>query len=209
MLRFEDWELAVVIILTRFMEAIAIIISIYLAFNGYKLRYVLATAGVFLLSVLINLTGLIFRPYFIYFSLASIFLSALILTALILYVKKNPEKTKSFSLPENARCPVCNVLILKEDELCTAKIGNYTYYFDTCHHLVQLLKEPDYFVERGNIFKGELKEVFVKTKDTKKWKKFSEVKLVGEDGRLVAYENPPKGAKVINPEEILRESPLS
>jgi len=209
MLRFEDWELAAVIILTRFMEAIAIVVSIYLAFNGYKLRYVLATAGVFLISITLNLTGLIFRPHFIYFSLASILLSATILIALILYVVKNPEKTRSFSLPENARCPVCNVLILKEDELCTAKIGNYTYYFDNCHHLVQLLKEPEFFIERGSIFKGEIKEIFVKTKDTKRWKKFNEVKLVEENGRLVAYENPPKEKKVLSPEEILKESPLS
>jgi len=208
MLRFEDWELAVVIILTRFMEAIAIIVSIYLAFNGYKLRYVLATAGVFLMSVALNLTGLIFRPYFIYFAVTSIILSALILIGLITYVRKNPERARSFSLPENVRCPVCNVLILREDELCTAKIGNYTYYFDTCHHLVQLLKEPDYFVERGSIFKGELKEIFVRTKDTGKWKKFTEVKLVEEDGRLVAYENPPPNAKVIEPQDILKESPL-
>ena len=203
MLGFENYELAVVIVLTRLLEAVAIVISIFLAFKGYKLRYVVATASIVFLSILTNLVGLVFREYFPYIASVNFIITALLLGGLVFYVVKNPEKTKNFTPPKGARCPVCNVLIIREDELCTAKIGNYTYFFDTCDHLIQLLKEPDFFVKRGNIFKGNLEEVYVKTKDTGRWKKLENAKIVEEKGKLTPYENPPPNSKVINLKEIL------
>ena len=203
MIRFEDYEVAVVIIMTRFLEAVAIVLAIYLALKKYKLRYVIAPAGIVFLSVITNLLGLIYRDYFPVIASVNFLTTAILLFLLVYYVVKNPEKTRDFTPSKDTRCPVCNVLILREDELCTAKIGDYTYFFDNCHHLVQLLQEPQYFLERGSVFKGDIKEIFVKTKDTKRWKKFNDVKLVEENGRVVPYENPPKGAKVLDPEELL------
>ncbi|GAB6066501.1 hypothetical protein JCM9492_15960 [Aquifex pyrophilus] len=204
MIRFENYEVAVVIVMTRFLEAIAIVLAIYLALKKYKLRYVIAPAGIVFLSVLTNLIGLIYREYFPVIASVNFLITALLLSLLVFYVVKNPEKTRDFTPPKETRCPVCNVLILREDELCTAKIGDYTYFFDTCHHLVQLLREPEYFLEKGSVFKGDIKEIFVKTKDTKRWKKLDNVKLVEENGKVVPYENPPQNAKVLDPKELLR-----
>ncbi|WP_461830246.1 hypothetical protein [Aquifex sp.] len=203
MLRFESYELAIVFIATRFLELVGIILSIILIFKGYKLRYVLATAGIVILSILITVLALAFREYFLQIAIADFVITAILLTALFVYVFKNPEKTRDFSPNYKVRCPFCGVLILKEDELCTLKIGDYNYYFESCDHLVKLLKDIDYFLEKGSIYSGELKEAFVKTCDTGRWKKLENAKIVQEGREYKAYENPPEGSKIVNLKEIL------
>ena len=203
MLRFENYELAVVFIATRFLELVGIILSIILIFKGYKLRYVLATAGIVILSILITVLALAFREYFLPIALADFAITAVLLIGLFTYVIKNPEKTRDFSPNYKVRCPFCGVLILKEDELCTLKIGDYSYYFESCDHLVKLLKDIEYFLEKGSVYSGELKEAYVKTCDTGKWKKLENVKIVQEGREYKAYENPPQGSKIVNLKEIL------
>ncbi|NPA32597.1 MAG: hypothetical protein GXO04_03120 [Aquificae bacterium] len=206
MLRFEDYELALVIVLTRFLEALAIVLSIFLAMKGYKLRYVVLTVLLVALSVGVSVGALAFREHFALIVSANLLLTFTLLSLLILYVVKNPERTKSFSPPPGARCPVCNVLILRDDDICTAKIGDYTYFFDSCDHLVQLLKDPKFFLERKSVYPGKLKEVYVKTKDTKRWKDIKNVKLVERDGKLFAYEKAHSSAESVSTEELLKRA---
>ena len=203
MLRFESYELAFVFIATRFLELIGIILSIVLIFRGYKLRYVIVTAGILILSILITVLALAFREYFFEIALANLGITALLLMGLFFYVFKNPEKTRDFSPNYRVRCPFCGVIISRDDELCTLKIGDYSYYFESCDHLVKLLKEPEYFLERGVIYGGEVKEAFVKTCDTGKWKNLEKVKVVRKGNEYKAYEHPPEGAKLVNLKEIL------
>ena len=203
MLRFENYELAVVFIATRFLELLGIILSIILVFKGYKIRYVLATAGIIGLSILITALGLAFKGYFLPIALANFGITAILLVALFTYVFKNPEKTRDFSPSYRVRCPFCGVLILKEDQLCALKIGDYTYYFDSCDHLIKLLENIEYFLEKSSVYPGELKEVFVKTCDTGRWKKLENVKIVQEGEEYKAYENPPQGSKIVNLKEVL------
>ncbi|NPB07637.1 MAG: hypothetical protein GXN96_01760 [Aquificae bacterium] len=203
MLRFENTELFVVIVFSRFLELAGIVISIFLILKGYRLRYVIATAGIVALSLSVSLTGLLFKEYFYYIAGANAVLTASLLAGLLLYVVRNPEKTRDFTPPKNARCPVCDVLILKEEGLCSVKIDDYTYYLDSCDHLVKFLKNVDFLMEKGVIYGGELKEVYIKAEDTGRWKKPESVKVVEENGTYRAYENPPEGAKVLDLKELL------
>jgi len=206
MLRFENTELFIVIIFSRFLELAGIVISIFLILKGYRVRYVVAIAGIVALSLSVSLLGLLFKEYFYYIAGFNTLLTAILLIGLVLYVIKNPEKTKDFTPPKNARCPVCDVLILKEEGLCSVKIDDYTYFLDSCDHLVKFLKNVDFLMEKGAIYGGELKEVYVKTEDTKRWKKAESVKVIEENGVFRAYENPPEGAKTLDLKELLNRA---
>ncbi len=195
--------LGAVIALTRFLELIGIVLTIFLILKGYKLRYAIYVGIVVIVSLIISFLGLINREYFIQITLADITFTTLALAGIVYYVLKNPEKTKDFTPPKEVRCPVCNVLILNEDELCTVKIGDYTYYLDSCDHLVKLFENAEFLLKKESIYKGELKEAFVKTVDTKRWKKLDEVKIVKENGKYKAYENPPNSSKVLNIKELI------
>jgi hypothetical protein len=187
-------ETTILIVLSRVVEFLGIITTIFLMFKGYKLKYVYMVGGVVVLSLIFSLTGLLVREYFEYIALADLLMTAGVLGGVILYVAKNPEKAKDFTPPEKCRCPVCNVFIVKEDELCTMKIGNYTYYFDSCDHMVKLMKEVDFFLERNNLPQGDVGEIYVKTKDTGRWKKLENAYIVEEEGVFYAYENPKENA---------------
>jgi len=164
---------------------------------------VLIVGGVVVLSIISSLIGFFFRSYLPHIALADLIITALVLLGVILYVSRNPEKAKDFTPPESARCPVCNVQIIKEDELCTMKIGSYTYYFDSCDHLVKLMKEIEFFLERKNIPRGEVRDLYVKTKDTGKWRKLENAFIVEEEGVYAAYEKPQKDKKILDLKEIL------
>ncbi len=196
-------ETTILIILSRVVEFLGIITTIFLMFKGYKLKYVYIVGGVVVLSLITSLSGLLVREYFEYIALADLILTATVLGGVVLYVSKNPEKAKDFTPPENCRCPVCDVYIIKEDELCTMKIGNYTYFFDSCDHLVKLMKEIDFFLERKDLPRGEVKDIYVKTKDTGRWKKLENASIVEEEGIYRAYEKPPEGSKVVSLKETL------
>ena len=134
-------ETTILIVLSRVVEFLGIITTIFLMFKGYKLRYVYIVGSVVVLSLIFSLSGLLAREYFEYIALGDLLLTASVLGGVIFYVSRNPEKTKDFTPPENCRCPVCKVQIIKEDEICTMKIGGYTYYFDSCDHMIKLMKE--------------------------------------------------------------------
>ena len=83
------------------------------------------------------------------------------------------------------------------------KVGNYTYYFDTCDHLVKLFKEVDFFLSRNDFPRGEVKDIYVKTKDTGKWKKIENVYIVEEDGFYRAYEKRQDGKEILDLKELI------
>lgn len=190
---FPFKETLILVILTRFVEFLGILATFYLMFKGYRLKYIIVVGGIVLASLLVSVAGFVFREYIALIAAADLVVTALVLLGVLIYVSKNPEKTRDFTPPANARCPVCNVLIINEDELCTMSVGGYTFYFDSCDHLVKLMKEVDFFLEHKKLPKGEVKDVFVKTKDTKRWKKIESVHIVEEGGVYRAYEKEGKG----------------
>lgn len=196
-------ETTILIVLSRIVEFMGILATMFLMFKGYKLRYVVIVGGVVVLSLITSLIGLFFRDYLPQIALADLIITGLVLLGVILYVSRNPEKAKDFTPPEKVRCPVCNVQIIKEDELCTMKIGSYTYYFDSCDHLVKLMKEIEFFLERNNLPRGEVRDLYVKTKDTGRWKKLENVFIVEEEGVYRAYEKPQENKKILDLKEIL------
>jgi len=196
-------ETTILIVLSRVVEFLGIITTIFLMFKGYKLRYVYMVGGVVALSLIVSVMGLLVREYFEYIALADLLMTAGVLGGVIFYVSRNPEKAKDFTPPEKCRCPVCNVLIVKEDELCTMKIGNYIYYFDSCDHMIKLIKEIDFFAENRSIPRGEVRDLYVRAKDTGRWKKLENVKVVEEEGVYRAYESPPEGKEALELKEFL------
>lgn len=196
-------ETVVLIILSRVVEFMGIIATFFLMFRGYKLRYVYIVGGTVVLSLTLSLSGLLARDYFEYIVLGDLLFTASVIGGVVLYVSRNPEKTKDFTPPENSRCPLCKVQIIKDDELCTMKIGSYTYYFDSCDHLIKLMKEVDFFLSRNDLPRGEVREIFVKTKDTGNWKSIEKAYIVEEEGVYRAYENPQEGKSVVDLKELL------
>ncbi len=196
-------ETTILIVLSRVVEFLGIITTIFLMFRGYKLRYVYLVGGIVVLSLVSSIAGLLVREYLEYVALADLLITAGVLGGVILYVSKYPEKTKDFTPPERCRCPVCNVQIIKEDEICTMKVGNYTYYFDTCDHLVKLFKEVDFFLSRNDFPKGKVKDIYVKTKDTGRWKKIENAYIVEEEGFYRAYERRQDGKEVLDLKELI------
>jgi len=196
-------ETTILVILSRVVEFMGIITTIFLMFKGYKLKYVYIVGSVVVMSLLFSLSGIFFRDYFEYIAIGDLILTTAILGGVILYVSRNPEKTRDFTPPEKCRCPVCNVQIIKEDELCTMKIGSYTYYFDSCDHLVKLIKEVDFFLQKNDLPRGEVKEIFVKAKDTGNWKKIENVHIVEDEGVYRAYERPQEGKRTLDLKELL------
>jgi len=200
----SDLEGIVLIATSRILEFIGIITTIFLMFRGYKIRYVFMVGGIVLFSIVISLTGLLYREYVHYIALADILITSSVLGGIVFHVVRNPEETRDFTPPDNIRCPVCRVFIIKEDELCTMRIGHHTYYFDSFDHLVKMMKEIDFFLERNSIPRGDVHDVFVKTKDTGRWKKIEDVHALEENGVLSAFENPPEGKAGINLKELLK-----
>ncbi len=198
-------ETTILIVLSRVVEFLGIITTIFLMFKGYKLRYVYIVGGVVVLSLIFSLSGLLAREYFEYIALGDLLLTASVLGGVIFYVSRNPEKTKDFTPPENCRCPVCKVQIIKEDELCTMKIGGYTYYFDSCDHMIKLMKEAEFFLSRNDLPRGEVKDIYVKAVDTGNWKKIENVHIVEEEGVYRAYEKPQDGKESIDLKELLED----
>ncbi len=198
----SDLEGIVLIATSRILEFFGIITTIFLMFKGYRTRYVFMVGGIVLFSVVVSLTGLLYREYIHYIALADIVITSLVLGGIVLYVMRHPERTKDFTPPDSVRCPVCRVFIINEDELCTMRIGHHTYYFDSFDHLVKLMKEIDFFLERNSLPRGEVRDIFVKTRDTGRWRKLEDVHVVEENGTLHALEKPAGGE--INLEELLK-----
>ena len=196
-------ETTVLIILSRVLEFLGIITTFFLMFKGYKLKYVLIVGGAVVLSIMVSLSGLLVREYFLYLVVADLILTLLIIASVVAYVSKNPEKAKDFTPPEEARCPFCNVKITNEDELCTMKVGGFTLFFDNCHHLIKAMEEVDFLLENRRIPTGEVKEVFIRAVDTGRWLGTEKVKIVEEEGIYRAYENPPEGKDSIDLKQLL------
>ncbi len=194
---------SLLMLITRILEFLGIITTIFLMFKGYKLRYVYIVGGVVVLSILISILGLFFKDYFVYLAVGDLVVTAFVLGGVILYVTLNPEKAKDFTPSDNIRCPVCNVYIINEDGLCTMRIGNYTYYFDSCDHMIKMMKEIDFLLSRRNFPKGEVKDMYVKTKDTGRWKKLEDVYIVEDKGVFYAYEKPPENGNTLDLKEVL------
>ncbi len=82
------------------------------------------------------------------------------------------------------------------------KINNRTYYFDSFDHLVKLMKESDYFLEKGDLPRGKIHEIFVKTNDTGNWKRFENVIPERNGDELVALE---RGKRRSDLKELLED----
>ncbi len=198
-----NWDVMLLIVTSRMVEFAGILLIIVFVFNKIKTKYIFINAGIVLSSILISLSGFLFKEYFYYIAIGDFIITLLLLIALTVYVFMNPEKTKEFIPPEDSRCPVCNVLITNDEQICTLRVGNYTYFFDSCDHLIKLFRDIDFFVEKGSILKGEFKDIYVKTKDTDRWKKLENAKIVREGNTYYAYENPPPDKEVLNTKELM------
>ncbi len=198
-------ETTVLIVLSRILEFFGIIAIMFLMFKGYKLKYVYIVGGVVVLSISLSVAGLLVREYFTLFSLADLFITLSIIGGVILYVIRHPEKTKDFTPPEECRCGFCNAYIVKEDELCTLKVGPYTYFFESCDHMVKFLQEAEFMKERHTFPKGgKVKDAFVKTSDTGNWKKLSDVYIVKEGDTYKAYEKKPQSDQTLNTHDLIK-----
>ncbi len=195
----------VLVVTSRVVEFIGIIMTFYLFFKGYKAKYVFIVGGIVLVSITSSLVSVFFRDYFYQIAIGDLVITCLLLLGVLIYVIRNPEKTKDFTPPEEARCPFCNALIVSEEGLCTMKVGNHTLYFDSCDHLIRFLKEVDFLMEAGKVPKGEVSDVFLKTADTGSWRSASRVQVVEREGSYVAYERPPEGGKVLDLEGLLAD----
>ena len=198
-------ETTILIVLSRVLEFLGIITTFFLMFRGYKIKYVLMVGGVVVFSIAVSVSGLLIRDYFLYLVILDLIVTLAVLASVILYVLKNPEKARDFTPPEDARCPFCNVKITSEEEICTMRVGSFTLFFDNCHHLVKAMEEVDFLLENKKIPTGEVKEVFIKAKDTGRWLGVEKVKVVEEEGVYRAYEHTPEGKKPIDLEEILKK----
>jgi len=185
---------------SRIAEFAGIIITIFLLFKGYKARYVYLVGIIVLLSIVISLFSLYFKEYFLQLAIGDIVLTLLLLLGISFYVVRNPEKTRDFTPPDDARCLYCNAYITREESLCLLRINNRTFYFDSFDHLVKLMRESDYFLERGDLPRGKVHEIFVKTADTGNWKAFEKVVPSMNGDELVALE---KGSSKEDLKELL------
>ncbi len=193
------------VVTSRIVEFLGIVLTFYLFFKGYKAKYVFMVGGVVLLSISSSLVGIFIRDYFYHIAIGDLLITCLILLGILIYVVRNPEKTKDFTPPEDARCPFCNALIVKEEDLCTMKIGNHTLFFDSCDHMVRFIKEADFLLNSGKVPKGEVSEVFLRTTDTGVWRSASKVHVVEREGTFRAYEKPPEGAEPLDLEGLLAD----
>ncbi len=199
----KSWDVMLLILTSRLVEFAGILLIIVFVFNKIKTRYIFINAAIVVGSILISLLGFFFKDYFYYIAVGDFVITLLLLLGLTLYVFLNPEKTKEFVPPEDARCPVCNVLITNEDQICTLRVGNYTYFFDSCDHLIKLFKDLEFFIDKGSVLKGRFKDIYVKTKDTDRWKKLENAKIVLEGDTYYAYEKPPEGKEPLNIKELM------
>jgi hypothetical protein len=181
----------VLVVTSRIVEFLGIIMTFYLFFKGYKAKYVFVVGGIVLLSITSSLVSLFVRDYFYHIALGDLAVTCLLLFGVLLYVVRNPEKTRDFTPPEDARCPFCNALIVREEGLCTMRVGNHVLFFDSCDHLVRFLKEAEFLLAKGKVPKGKVSDVFLKTADTGVWRTPDKVKVVEREGTYTAYENPP------------------
>lgn len=187
---------------SRIAEFAGIIITIFLLFKGYKAKYAYIVGVIVLLSIIISLSSLYFKEYFLQLAIGDIVLTLLLLIGVTVYVVKNPEKTRDFTPPDDARCLYCNAYITNEEGLCMMRIDNRTFYFDSFDHLIKLMKESDFFLEKGELTRGKVHEVFVKTKDTGRWKRFEDVVPEKNGDEFVALE---KGNSKNNLEELFED----
>ncbi len=197
------WDVMLLITTSRVLEFAGILLLIVFVFNKVKTKYIFINAGIVLSSIMISLSGFLFKEYFYYIAVGDFLLTLVLLLGLTVYVFTHPEKTKEFVPPEDSRCPVCNVLITNDEQICTLRVGNYTYFFDSCDHLIKLFKDLDFFIEKGSILKGKFKDIYVKTKDTDRWKKLENAKIVLEGDTYYAYENPPADKELLNTKELM------
>ncbi len=198
-------ETAVLLFLTRIVEFLGIVTTMFLLFKGYRVRYVLFVGCVVMLSILLSLSSFFFREYVHLIALSDLLVTSLILSGIIFYVSKYPERTRDFTPPEGIRCLMCNVQIIKEDELCVMSIGRHTYFFDSCDHMIKLIKNVDFFLERKKIPRGKVSDVFVRTKDTKRWQKLEKVHIVEEGGIYSAYEKLQENKKGVDLKKLLKD----
>ncbi len=187
---------------SRIAEFAGIIITIFLLFRGYKAKYAYIVGVIVLLSIVTSLFSLYFKEYFLQLAIGDILVTLVLLIGVTIYVVRNPEKTRDFTPPDDARCLYCNAYITREEGLCLMKINNRTYYFDSFDHLVKLMKESDYFLEKGDLPRGKIHEIFVKTNDTGNWKRFENVIPERNGDELVALE---RGKRRSDLKELLED----
>ncbi len=174
---------------SRIAEFVGIVLTIFLFFKGYKAKYVYLVGVVIVISIILSLLSLVFKKYFLPIALGDILLTFLLLAGILLYVVRNPEKTRDFTPPEDARCFYCNALIQREEGLCLMKIGNSTIYFDSLEHFIKFLQEPEYFLKERNLPRGKVREVFIRNQETGEWKSVDKPVLDREGNPLRNSEN--------------------
>lgn len=171
---------------SRIAEFAGIIMTIFLMFKGYKAKYVYLIGAIVLISITLSLFSLLYREYFLILATGDILLTLTLLLAILVYVIKNPEKTKDFTPPEDARCPYCNAYITSEKEISIMTIANRTLYFDSADHLVRFLREADFFIEKGDLPEGEVGEVFFKIPEKGEWRSAQRVRIEVNGDRYIA-----------------------
>jgi hypothetical protein len=144
-------------------------------FKGYKAKYVYLVGGIVLLSITVSLFSLLVREYFLLFALGDILITLALLGGILIYVVRNPEKTKDLTPPEDARCLYCNAYITREEGLCYLKVDSKGIYFDSLDHLKKFMKEVDFFLERKEIPRGRVVEAYAQTSDEGRWKKIENI----------------------------------
>ncbi len=197
----------ILIVSSRFLELVGIIMIIFFAIKRYKAKYIYYTTLIILISISISAVAIFIREYFVPLSITSTVVSSALLAWLILYVIKHRESTLEIRPDEGERCPVCTAFI-KEDipELSTLTMDEVMLFFDSPDHLIKFLEDPVFYIKQRKLPVRRLtvESIIVKAKDSGKFREIKNVKLVEEEDKIEAYDNPPAGSKIIPYEEIIK-----
>ncbi len=197
----------ILIVSSRFLELVGIIMIIFFAIKRYKARYIYYTTLIIFVSISISAAAIFLKEYFVPLSIASTVISSLLLLGLIIYVIKHREETLDIHPQEGERCPVCTAFVKDTMEgLSTVTVDDVTLFFDSPLHLVRFLEDPIFYIKQRRIpvSKLEFENLFIKAKDTKRFREPSHLKFVYEGEELEAFENPPKGKESYTFEAILK-----
>ncbi len=197
----------ILIVSSRFLELIGIIMIIFFAIKRYKAKYIYYTTLIVLISISISAIAIFIRDYFVPLSITSTVVSSALLAWLIIYVIKHRESTLDIKPEEGERCPVCTAFI-KEDlpELSTLTMDEVMLFFDSVDHLIKFLEDPVFYIKQRKlpIRKLTVESIIVRAKDSGRFREITNVKLVEEEGRIVAYEKVPEDVSPTPYEEITK-----
>lgn len=197
----------ILIVSSRFLELVGIIMIIFFAIKKYKARYIYYTTFIIFVSISISAAAIFLKEYFIPLSIASTVISSLLLLGLIIYVIKHREETLDIQPQEGERCPVCTAFVRDTTEgLSTLTVDDVTLFFDSPLHLLKFMEDPLFYIKQRRlpVTKLEFENIFIKSKDTKKFREPSHLRFVYRGEDIEAFENPPKGEETYTFEDILK-----